>query len=416
MSIAVVQDRGRLGRARALAWGLWTLSLLIMAASIGFASLARGYAEAPGAMPLFPRLLIFLPGILAYQTVGALIAARHPRNPVGWLFLASALFSWLGGLAESYWRYALLVRPGELPGGMLMLLINTRPYSLGVVFDTLLMLLFPTGRPLSRRWWLAGWLAIIGVLIINTAQVLMPGALDPTAPFVNPWGIAGPLEPLQRLSDFGTAIQLIGTCAAVISLIVRLRRARGIERQQVKLLVAALIMYMLSQGVVILAVARSREGLSLVSDLGFVLQASASMLVAIASGIAILRYHLYDIDLIIRRTLVYSVLTLSLAGTYFLSVVGFQALFVRLTGQESTLAVVASTLGIAALFQPLRTRVQAFIDRRFFRKKYDARRVLEQFAARAQREADLEALSADLLATVDETLKPEQATLWLVRR
>jgi hypothetical protein len=130
-------------------------------------------------------------------------------------------------------------------------------------------------------------------------------------------------------------------------------------------------------------------------------------------AIAILRYRLFDIDIIIRRTLVYAVLTLTLGATYLLSIVTLQALFVETTGQTSTLAVVASTLAIAALFQPLRSLVQAFIDRRFFRKKYDARQVLEQFAARAQQEADLDMISADILGTVQETLEPERVTLWL---
>jgi hypothetical protein len=139
------------------------------------------------------------------------------------------------------------------------------------------------------------------------------------------------------------------------------------------------------------------------------------MLLPVCLGIAITRYRLFDIAIIIRRTLVYSTLTLSLGAIYLLTVVALQALFVRLTGQESTLAVVASTLAIAALFGPLRAWVQSFIDRRFFRKKYDAQQVLHQFAARAQQQADLDALSTDLLATVDETLKPEQVTLWLTR-
>jgi hypothetical protein len=141
-----------------------------------------------------------------------------------------------------------------------------------------------------------------------------------------------------------------------------------------------------------------------------------TLLTPLSLGIAITRYRLFDIDVIVRRTLLYSTLTLLLAGTYFLSVVGLQALFVRLTGQESTLAVVASTLAIAALFGPLRRQLQAFIDRRFFRKKYDAQMVLAQFAQRAQHQADLDTVSADLLATVQETLEPEQTTLWLLRR
>ena len=154
---------------------------------------------------------------------------------------------------------------------------------------------------------------------------------------------------------------------------------------------------------------------ALVTNVAYLGQGLAFPVFACCIAVAILRYRLFDIDVIIRRTLVYAVLTLTLGATYFSGVVALQWLFVRLTGQANTLAIVASTLVIAVLFGPLRRLVQAFIDRRFFRRKYDAQLVLAQFAARAQREAELDALSADLLATVDETLKPEQVTLWLVR-
>jgi hypothetical protein len=414
MAEANHQSKQRRSTVR-LAWGLWALGSFMMLGAIVLAFLVRGYAEAPGAMPLLQRQLLFLPGILAYQTVGALIAARQPRNPVGWLFLASSLVAWLGGLAESYWRYALLVRPGELPGGMLMLLINTRPYVLGAIFDTLLILLFPTGRPLAPRWWFAGALALFGASLTIVAIVLMPGTLDPTIQIANPIGIAGAEEILRRLYDVGTTLQLIGTLAITLSLVLRLRRAQGVERQQVKLLVLALVVYMAAQGVVILAVARSWEGLTGTSDLGFALQAGASVLVATAAGVAILRHHLFDIDIIIRRTLVYSLLTVLLGGFYVSSVVALQALFIRLFEHESTLAVVIATLLAAALFRPLRAVVQRMIDRRFFRTRYDTRLVLKDFAARAQQNTNLDATAADLLATLDASLKPERARLWLVR-
>jgi len=355
----------------------------MMAAVVGFAFLARGYAEPPGAMPLFPRLMIFLPGTFAFQTVGALIAARQPRNPVGWLFLASSLAAWLGGFAESYWRYALLVRPGELPGGMLMLLVNTRPYTVGTIFELLLILLFPSGRPLSRRWWLACWLAILGALTILTALVLMPGPLDPAVPIANPVGLVGAAALLQRISDLGTALQLIGTFAAVLSLILRLRRARGVERQQVKLLVSALVVYLAAQSVIILAVARSWQGLTAAADLSFVLQSLASVLVAVAAGVAILRYRLWDIDIIIRRTLVYGALTLTLGLVYVGCILLSRTLVAPYIG-GSELAIVASTLAIAALFNPLRRRIQNLIDKRFYRRKYNAAKVLAAFGTTAR--------------------------------
>jgi hypothetical protein len=398
-----------------LAWSIWIGIVLVMAIAAWLVFLSRGYGETPGLMPPFERLPFFL-GYLAFATVGALIAARQPRNPVGWLFLANGVIADAGGFAEGYWRYALLVRPGELPGGMLMLWVNTRPYDFGTIFELLLFLLFPTGRPLTRRWWLAGALVIIGGLTQAIAAALLPMPLDPSVPIMNPLGLAGAAPLLQRASGLGAALVILGSLAIIVSLLMRLRRARGIERQQVKLLIPALAVYMAAQIAVIYTVSRPWEGFSPATNLAFIAQVLGSLLVAGAAGVAILRHHLFDIDLIIRRTLVYAVVTATLGAIYFGAVVALQSLFVRLTGQESALAVVASTLAIAGLFQPLRRGVQAIVDRRFDRTRYDARLVLEQFAARAQREADLDTLSADLVATVDEALKPEQVTLWLTRR
>jgi hypothetical protein len=323
------------GTATRLAWALWAVSLLLQTATGIVAYLARSYSLNSSDLPLV-RLVLYLPVLFAFATIGALIAARQPRNPIGWLFLAMVLVSGVAGFAEGYWRYTLFVRPGALPGGELMLWINVRPYTVAwaVVF-TLLVLLFPTGRPPSRRWWVVGWVIMLGGLINQTALAFLPGPLDPSV-----------------------AISL------------------------------------LLNGILALAAA----------------------LVAVAAGIAILRHHLFDIDLIIRRTLVYAILTGVLGLIYLLTIITLQALFVRLTGQGNTLAVVASTLAIAALFGPLRGWVQGQVDRRFDRTHYDARLVLEQFAARAQQEADLDALSADLLVTVDEALKPSEVRLWLVRR
>src|SRR6266545_2412405 len=174
----------------------------------------------------------------------------------------------------------------------------------------------------------------------------MPGPLDPAVPIANPVGLVGAAALLQRISDLGTALQLIGTFAAVLSLILRLRRARGVERQQVKLLVSALVVYLAAQSVIILAVARSWQGLTAAADLGFVLQSLASVLVAVAAGVAILRYRLWDIDIIIRRTLVYGALTLTLGLVYVGCILLSRTLVAPYIG-GSELAIVASTLAIA---------------------------------------------------------------------
>jgi hypothetical protein len=204
---------------------------------------------------------------------------------------------------------------------------------------------------------------------------------------------------------------LVTLVAVSVGLIYAALTVRGqIERAQLSWMAAGLLYFMLLGvgGWMVLFFGEQ-------TVLGGTLSTIGWFMLPLCLGIAITRYRLFDIDVIIRRTLVYSLLTLTLGATYLVSVVALQALFVQLTGQQSALAVVASTLAIAALFGPLRRRVQALIDRRFFRKKYDARQVLEAFAARAQAEADLDALAADLLATVDETLKPERVTVWVRR-
>jgi hypothetical protein len=391
-----------------LAWGLWAVCLLLQTTTIAIAYLGRSYPGDPADLPLFIRFAVYLPIIIAFPSIGALIAVRQPRNPIGWLFLAWGFVVGVAGFAEAYWRYVLFVRPGALPGGELMVWINVRPYPIawGVVF-ALLVLLFPTGRPPSRGWWVVGWVIMLGGLIQQAALAFLPGPLAQSVTITNPLGLSGAAPFLQLSANLGSGMLLLGMLGAVLSVLTRLRRAQGIERQQVKWFASALVLNLATSTLFFYSVQ-----LPLID----VLQALAGALVAVAAGIAILRHHLFDIDLIIRRTLVYAVVSATLASIYFGAVVTLQALFVRLTGQESTVAVVASTLAIAALFGPLRAWVQAQVDRRFDRTRYDARLVLEQFAARAQREAELDALSADLLATVDETLKPERATLWLKRR
>jgi hypothetical protein len=377
------------------------------------AYLARSYPVDSADLPLFSRLVLYLPIIFAFPTIGALIAARQPHNPIGWLFLAWGFVAGVAGFAEGYWRYALFVRPGTLPGGELMLWINVRPYPIAwtVVF-TLLVLVFPTGRPPSRHWWIVGWLIILGGLINQVAMAFLPGPLDPSVSIANPLGLSEAAPFLQFSANLGSGMGLLGVFGSVLSVITRLRRAQGIERQQVKWFASALVLNLATSALFLSSFTLLEQPPSLLDGI----QSLAGALVAVAAGVAILRHHLFDIDLIIRRTLVYAVVSATLASIYFGAVVTLQALFVRLTGQESTVAVVASTLAIAALFGPLREWVQAQVDRRFDRTRYDARLVLEQFAARAQREAKLDTLSADLLATVDETLRPEQVTLWLTRR
>jgi len=261
----------------------------------------------------------------------------------------------------------------------------------------------------SRRWrWLA-WLTVAYILVGGVTAAFSPGAhLGSLGPIRNPLGIEG-------LTQFYKAVLYTMSpalfIAAVFSLFVRLRRAVGVERQQLKWLAYA------AGGLAIVVILVI---ITLAIDTPRWYDWSANVIfvavipgVPIAIGIAILRYRLYDIDLLINRTLVYGSLTVTLVALYFGGIVVLQRLFVVLSGQQSTLAVVASTLLIAALFNPLRRRIQSFIDRRFYRSKYDARKTLEAFSAKLRDETDLEALNEDLVGVVKETMQPAHVSLWL---
>jgi hypothetical protein len=306
--------------------------------------------------------------------------------------------------------------------------VETSPDALAIF----LVLLFPQGRLPSRRWRIVAWVALCGATLTALGDMFMPGEL-PSHPYVeNPFGevavIGGGFATYDLFGAsivLGLTLQAVSILAALLSLIVRLRRARGDERQQIKWFLYAAVpltacgslitvhsiivtftttflfhpVYLLSSWTAFNAV----DYLTLV----------ALLVVPVFTYIAILKYHLYDIDIVINRALVYGSLTATLIALYFVGIVVLQRVFVALTGQQSTLAVVASTLLIAALFTPLRRRIQSFIDRRFYRRKYDARKTLEAFSAKLRDETDLDALSDDLVGVVGETMQPAHVSLWL---
>jgi hypothetical protein len=338
---------------------------------------------------------------LTFPTVGAIVASRRPGNAVGWLFCAVGLCGGVEIFTVEYGIYALVTNPGSLPAGVISTWIGTWVWLPSVTLTiTFLLLLFPHGRLLSPRWRPVAWLAA-GLTIAGTALLALApwDLLDPGIPARNPFGVEG-------LREIGVAVPtpifVIGiptVLLSLLSLVLRFRRSRGEERQQLKWFVYAGV---LSVGVVLVP-----------SGASSLLQLLVLPLLPVAAGIAILRYRLYNIDLIINRTLVYGTLTASLVAVYVGSVVSLQELFRAFTGQQSQLAVVASTLGIAALFQPLRRRIQALIDRRFYRRKYDAAKTLEAFSARLRDETDLDRLGEELVLVVQDTMQPEHVSLWL---
>ena len=397
-------------RARVAAWMAWSLCGLCVA--LAAASPILGLLNGRTLDEIFmaragPSIVALATQIVLFSVVGALIASHRPENPIGWIFLTVGFFYGLLNAGDQYAVYALLRNPGSLPLGAEASWPGQWIWAPGLgLILVFLPLLFPDGHPPSHRWRPVAWLGglSIGLAVVSSAILLWPErgpALvtgDESQPHL--WEVLVVFVALP--------LMLLAGAGAVISLIVRFRWARGDERQQIKWFASAAALTL----VWILVFGQSTlRGLP-----GAIVDLSALLVIPsipIATGVAILKYRLYDIDRIINRTLVYGPLTAALVLVYFGSVVGLQALFRTLSGQESTLAVVASTLAIAALFGPLRRRVQAFVDRRFYRRKYDARKTLEAFSVKLRDETDLEALNDELVRVVREAMQPAHAGLWL---
>ena len=355
--------------------------------------------------------------ILAFPAVGLFILSRRPGHPIGWLFCLANLGWAVNNCAGSYARYALVSSPGSLPAGGVAVWLYTWPGAVSVALFVFLGLLFPDGTLLTRRWRYVAWSVVGWSTIAVLASAFAPGPVDDTIGFGvdNPLGIAGPigevLEPIAGLTQL-LAIPLFAVVA--LCLILRQLRATGQERLQLKWFtssVALVVSIYIFQAAIFVHYG-SPAAFPDWARLYYALSIRSDVLIPIAAGIAILRYRLYDIDLIINRALVYVPLSAMLGLIYVGSVVGMQVLFRALTGQESTLAVVISTLAIAALFSPLRRRAQALVDRRFYRRKYDAAKTLASFNSRLREETDLDTLSDDVLGVVRETMQPAHAFLW----
>jgi hypothetical protein len=351
---------------------------------------------------------------VTFPVLGLLILSRRPQHPIGWLFCWAGLAAGLNHFCGEYAIYALQSQPNSLPGGEISAWIVTW---LWVPLNALLVfvaLLFPDGRPPSRRWRPVAWLVGIAVVVGATVAALLPVPMCNVCSIENPLGIEG-LEGVSDLVDPLLEAFWYGVLGlvAVASLFLRFRHAGGVERQQIKWLAyaASLVVF----GTTLAYGAHGATGVRWTWQVGIALLAIGLVSTPIAVGIAISRHRLYEIDTLINRTLVYGALTAALALLYLGGVATTQAIFRALTGQveQPQLAIVVSTLVIAALFTPLRRRIQGFIDKRFYRRKYDARKTLEAFSAKLRDETDLAALSDDLVGVVGETMQPAHVSLWL---
>jgi hypothetical protein len=390
-----------------IAWSLGILSVALLAPTLLLFALNLFHPD----VDVFGLWLQETVVAVTFPSLGLLIVSRRPEHPIGWLFCGAGLVAGLDHFCGEYAIYALLAQPNSLPAGQAAAWMSSWLWVPSNALLVYVALLFPDGRLPSKRWkpvaWLVGIAAVVGVSV----AAVLPVPVCNVCIIENPLGIEG-LESVSELVDalieaFWYGLGLV----AVASLFVRFRRAGGVERQQIKWLAYTASLVVL--GAILAYGVYSATGVRWTWQVGLTLLAVGFVGTPIAVGIAISRYRLYDIDLLINRTLVYGALTAMLALVYFGDVVLFQAAFRALTGQESQLAIVASTLAIAALFNPLRRRLKAFIDLRFYRSKYDARKTLEAFSAKLRDETDLDALSEDLVGVVRETMQPAHVSLWL---
>jgi hypothetical protein len=382
----------------ALSLALTALSLLLLALNLS-----------PPGVHIFDFWLENTLAAAGFSTVGAVIVSRRPNNIIGWLFNAAGLLLGLNHFSSEYAIYTLLAQPESLPGGEVAAWLAHWLFVPSAALVVFLFLLFPTGRLPSRRWrWFAGF--SVFAASIGAVSMAFSSGMTALGPVPNPLGIEGVRDIDRIVEPFFFTLLLL----AAGSMFVRLRGATEVERQQIKWFAYAAAVAV--SGNIVGHSLFAATDASWLRWAGLIPGMVGVLGMPVAMGIAILRYRLYEIDTLINRTLVYGALTAILAALYFGGVTATQTIFRVLTGQEEEqpqLAIVVSTLVIAALFNPLRHLIQGFIDRRFYRTKYDARKTLEAFSTKLRDETDLDALSNDLIGVVRETMQPAHVSLWL---
>jgi hypothetical protein len=369
-------------KASRLARSLWALTVIGLAVAIALPS-----AEADEDVWSLVATLVFG---LSFATVGALVASRRPDSPLGWIMCGAGLAYAVGGVSIAYVE-STLAREDDDVLATVMDWVSGWVWMLGIgPAATFLLLLFPTGRLPSRRWLPVARAAAVALalMVAGIALTPLPGA--------------------EVAAALGSFLLLLTALASVASLVFRFRRARAAERRQLKWLTYAAAV----AGLVLLLiiVAESTTGVS--DELSNTLVSVSVAALPVSMGIAILRHGLFDIDLVINRTLVYGALTATLVGAYVSIVLVLQLALSPLT-EESDLAIAGSTLAVAALFRPARERIQSFVDRRFYRSRYDAARTLESFGAWLRDEVDVDALGGELRGVVAQTMQPAHVSLWL---
>jgi hypothetical protein len=390
----------------ALAAAAWASAVLGLAATAWLDHLLRqaGHPELTS-FPASGAALVL--AAVSAATVGAVLAARRPAHPVGWLLLGLGLALSVQGLTYDYSRYGLVARPGALPGAAYLAGLNNGVVLLWVSCAGFVLLLTPTGSLPSRRWRWWAWVAAAAAAVWLLGSVVDPAPLRPEYPAIaNPLAAPALYDAVLEVAvPAAGVVVLAALVVGAASLVVRFRRARGVERQQLRWLAFAAVLASAALLVALAALATASNDW----DLFNVALGACAALLPLATGAAILRYRLYDLDRIVSRTLAWGLLSVLLGGGYAAVVLGLGQLLPR----DSSLAVAAATLAVAGAFQPARRRVQAAVDRRFDRRRYDAARTIAAFSARLRQQVDLDTLTAELLAVVDQTVQPTSASLWL---
>jgi hypothetical protein len=384
-----------------LAWALWALAMVGLAVLVWLDQLLRQTAQ-PELVVLTPTALAPVLGAVGVATVGALVAGRRPRHPVGWLLLGFGLSLTAAGVAVAYTNYG-VARAG-VPGAGLVASYVPATIVIAMVCNGFILLLTPTGRLPSPRWrWWATVTAATPVVLLLVVTLAHQPADRLVEALDSPLDLHALDGGLLVAYQAAFAVAIGAFVVAAASLVVRFRRARGIERQQLRWVALATVVVAVLAVVNLAALALGAYGLApLVGGLN-------PPILSAGIGAAILRYRLYDLDRIISRTLTYGLLTLLLGLGYAGVVLGLG----RLLPQGSSLVVAGATLAVAALFQPARRRIQAVVDRRFNRRKYHAAQTIQAFSTRLREQVDLDTLSAELLAVIDQTVEPTRVWFWL---
>lgn len=398
---------------RSVAWIGW----LILSLSVGAVCVALALFEQSEGLGGAGVSAVLMVSFLAFPTVGALVVSQRPTNLVGWLLCLAGLGTGITSFSAAYVQLALQHHADAQPMTAIIDLIGTLIWPINLATGILLLYVFPDGRALSVRWRVVVWALLLALAAMTLAQVVSPGPIETDGRVPNPLGVPALAGASTVIVNVAHQAMPVFVLLAIISLVTRYRRSAPGERQRIKWFVfgAALMIIFVGGGIGLASLISSDPNNLVALAVSSVTFALGILALPVGVGVGVMRYRLYDIDIIINRTLVYGSLTAVLAALYFGLVIGAQVLTRIITGQQtqSPLVIVLSTLVIAGLFQPLRVRLQRTIDHRFYRSRYDAARTIAAFSVTLRQEVELARLREHLLGVVEETMRPTHTFLWL---